>query len=115
MDILARKIKAGRLLKFKEKESRIVSDPTQRLAAEIVIHAIMDWREMVRRKVWNPVERYCNYDEIRVFFKSEWCAYIMQNFDIAPEYILAMLEKELQEAMERDEQATRQKMKGLKK
>ena len=76
------------------------NDPIGLLAAEIVIHAIADWRELVKARKWNdpsPQAR-CNFDELRAFFKGEWCDFIMQKFDMSPIALLAMLEAELAEA-----------------
>lgn len=76
------------------------NDPIGLLAAEIVIHAVADWRELVKAGKWDdpaPQVR-CNFDELRVFFKSEWCDFIMHKFDMSPETLLAMLEEELAEA-----------------
>lgn len=75
-----------------------------RLAAEIVIAAVRDWRELVKARAWRKPESWArNFTELRCFFKSDYCEFLMQNFDIAPERILDMLEKELAAAMREDE------------
>lgn len=81
------------------------SDPHMHLAAEIVAGAVTDWRELVKRKAWEDERpnRFCNFTELRLFFKSEWCEFLLQHFSIEPEGILEMLEAELAEAMRKDE------------
>lgn len=71
-----------------------------RLAAEIVIHAIEDWRNLVRARAWLDEfqKANCNFDELRAFFTGEWCEFLMQNFDITPAAVLDLLEAELAEA-----------------
>ena len=89
-------------------EAQDFSSPYDRLAAEIVIAAIQDWRDLVKNKAWldrNVVKKehtVVSFGEIRAFFRSEYCEFIMMNFPIAPEGILELLERELQEAMEKD-------------
>ena len=80
------------------------NNPILLLAAYIVIHAVGDWREMVNGKAWldKTPNRYCNFNELRVFFKSEWCAFVMQSFEIEPARILEMLEAELKAAKKED-------------
>ena len=78
------------------------NDPVGLLAAEIIIHAITDWRELVNRKAWlDKFPHLVNFDELRAFFRGEWCAFLMLNWDIEPAAILAQLEAELQQAMEK--------------
>ena len=84
------------------------SSPWDRLAAEIVMGAIRDWRELVKSKAWlnkgasARQHIIVSFDEIRSFFRSQYCAFIMQNFSMSPENILTLLEHELQQAMEKD-------------
>lgn len=80
--------------------STVVSDPNKRLAAEIVIGAVSDWRKLIKKKAWLDKEpdKFCNFDELRNFFKGEWCAFLLQNFRIEPACILEMLEEELRQA-----------------
>ena len=76
------------------------NDPVGLLAAEIVIHAISDWRELVKARKWDdpaPQVR-CNFDELRLFFNGEWCDFIMQKFEMSPAALLSILEAELAEA-----------------
>lgn len=92
------------------KTARVEIRPTQptkntQLAVEIVLFAIKDWRELIRQKAWKF--RYVqksdrNFNELRKFFKSEWCAFLMQDYELTPETTLATLENELREAMEKD-------------
>lgn len=78
------------------------NDPVGLLAAEIVIFAIKDWRELVNKKAW--LKRYdspqCNFEELRAFFKGEWCAFLVQKWNIDPAFMLEMLESELEQAMQ---------------
>ena len=79
------------------------SEPHLRLAAEIVAGAIEDWRKLVKAKAWlDTPQRYCNFDELRRFFKGEWCAFLLQHFETEPERILELLEAELENAMRKD-------------
>lgn len=79
------------------------NNPVSRTAAEIVIHAITDWRELVKQKAWRDYpSRNCNFEELRKFFKSDWCAFLMQGFDVEPARLLEVLEAELQEAMRKE-------------
>ena len=77
------------------------NDPVGLLAATIVIQAVVDWRELVKRKAWRDKDpsRYCNFEELRKFFKSEWCAFLLLKFEVDPERILEILEAELASAM----------------
>ena len=56
------------------------NDPLGLLAAEIVIHAITDWRDLVRTRAWEKqhLSKSKNFDELRAFFKGEWCEFLMQ-------------------------------------
>lgn len=73
------------------------NDPVGLLAAEIVIHAVADWRELVKARAWvdELPKAHCNFNELRAFFKSEWCDFIMHKFEMSPTALLAMLEAEL--------------------
>ena len=81
-------------------------EPHLHLAAEIVAGAVADWRELIKRKAWKweYQQRWCNFVELQLFFKSEWCAFLLQHFSIEPESILEKLEAELAEAMRKDEE-----------
>jgi hypothetical protein len=73
-----------------------------RLAAEIVILAIDDWRQLIARRAWDGRMYYMrNFDELRRFFQSEYCDFLMMNFDIEPAALLELLEKELEEAKQK--------------
>jgi hypothetical protein len=85
--------------------SQPVSNPSGMMAAEIVAGAIDDWRSLIKQKAWldaNP-SRFCNFDELRIFFNSEWCEFLMQNFSMQPHELLKLLEKELKEAKRKGE------------
>jgi hypothetical protein len=85
-----------------------VNDPWMRFAAEIVIHAVEDWRWLIKQEAWYDEQQWkpfysngsCSFGELRSFFTSEWCEFLMQGFDMKPESILKLLEAELQEAMQ---------------
>ncbi len=78
------------------------NDPVGLLAAEIVIHAIADWRELVKARKWENInpQAHCNFNELRLFFKSDWCEFILHKFDMSPAAVLALLEAELADAMQ---------------
>lgn len=95
-------------------DSEVVSDPNKRLAVEIVIGAANDWRRLIKSRAWldeNP-DKWCNFDELRKFFKGDWCAFLLQDFRIEPARILEILEEELQQAMQ---QPVKEKRKGGKR
>lgn len=99
---MVKKNKQGRFAK-QEDRPRVVSDPAGMLAAEIVAGAVEDWRGLVKQKAWLNAypSRVCNFNELRIFFKSEWCEFLMQNFSMQPTELLQLLEKELEEAKRR--------------
>ena len=86
------------------------------LALEIVNRAVYDWRALIQAKAWKKklypsqggVEKLpsyrVNFKELRRFFKSEWCDNILVSTgaSITAEKILAVLERELEEAMAED-------------
>lgn len=89
-------------------------------ALEIVNRAVLDWRLLIDAKAWKcadlkPVEnngkvpnKYCNFAELRKFFKSEWCELILDaNGTVPADRILAILERELADAKAEDEQRER--------
>lgn len=77
------------------------NDPLGLFAAEIVMHAITDWRWLIKEKAWlNEEEKpLCNFNELRAFFSGEWCAFLLEKWDMESARILEILEAELQEAM----------------
>lgn len=86
------------------REAMKTDDGYSLLAAEIVIHAIDDWRNLIARRAWNGRMIYKNnFDELRIFFASEWCEFLMMNFDFEPAALLQMLEKELEEAKKKEQ------------
>jgi hypothetical protein len=101
----------GGILVGTSTESSAVNDPMQLLAAEIVVHAITDWRALVRSRAWEDdyPSRRCNFDELRIFFNSEWCEFLLQGFDMDPVRILDILEAELQAAKLQAEKKTRRR------
>lgn len=79
------------------------NDPVALLCAEIIIHEIVDWRVLIKSREWlnKHPSPYCNFDELRLFFKSEWCDFLMQDFELEPACIFEILEAELEEAKRR--------------
>ena len=75
-------------------------DPYRLLAAEIVISAVEDWRQLIYEREWETpsMKRGYGFDSIRWFFRSGWCGLLMQNFNTTPEVILKLLEQELEDA-----------------
>ena len=83
---------------------------------EIVNRAVLDWRLLIRAKAWKREKflsarspwtmpnKYCNFEELRQFFKSEWCALCLQmnNSSANAPKILELLEEELAAAMKKD-------------
>lgn len=92
-------------------ETSRAGDFYSRLAAEIVIHAVQDWRDLVKGK-----REGCgnNFTELRQFFQSGWCETLMENFDIEPAKLLDILEKELQEAEQKQALEVSKKIKEAK-
>lgn len=85
------------------------------LAAEIVVHAIADWRQLVAMREWNGHRVYGkNFDELRRFFQSEWCDFLMMNFDFEPDALLQLLEKELEEAKKKEQKQQSEAIKEAK-
>lgn len=79
------------------------ANKTPRLAYEIVLYAVKDWRQLVKRKAWKKTASpKCNFNELRKFFKSDWCAFLMQGVRVPPQKILQMLEEELKEAKRKE-------------
>lgn len=78
------------------------NDPLGLFAAEIVMHAITDWRWLIKEKAWQNEEEkpLCNFTELRAFFNSEWCAFLLEKWSMESTRILELLEAELQEAMQ---------------
>lgn len=94
--------KDGRKKKIAAEE--VNCDPHAQLAMCIVVRAVEDWRLLVKKKAWDIVDPRTNttLGELRRFFKSDWCDFLMQQFPTTPEQLLAILEAELQEALKRD-------------
>lgn len=87
-------------------------------ALEIVNRAVLDWRRLIAAKAWkckclkritnaDPVPNpLCNFSELRQFFNGEWCELILEanGASVTAEYILSILERELQAAIKKDEE-----------
>lgn len=80
--------------------SRRVSNPTQELAIGIVIGAIADWRYFVKHPDKQTL-RY-NFDELRWFFNSQWCEFLLESTEASPKKILEILEGELNDSRLRE-------------
>ena len=94
---MARASRGGRYATKRElAESRYISDPIGLLAAQIVIYAVDDWRALIKQKAWLDAvnsRKHCNFTELRQFFRSDWCAFLMQNCEnIEPTKLLQLLE-----------------------
>lgn len=73
----------------------------QLLAAAIIKGAVEDWRRLIKRRAWEKETSgigKVTFDEIRNFFNSGWCGFLMNGMTIKPETILIKLEEELKEA-----------------
>lgn len=81
------------------------------LASAILERAVEDWRELIRKRAWldrdapylasDPIPNsYCNFDELRAFFKGDWCEALCElvSDNVCSNTILKILEKELAEA-----------------
>lgn len=88
------------------------------LGLEIVSRAVMDWRLLIKAKAWKCKKLYpaqggiekipsyrCNFEELRRFFRGDWCETILvgAGASTTKEKILDVLERELGEAMLKDE------------
>jgi hypothetical protein len=81
-----------------------VTNPTDLMAVAIVIQAIEDWRSLIKQKAWHDKCQQTEYSfaGLRNFFKGDWCAFLMLDFELEPERILEHLEIELQSAMRKE-------------
>lgn len=72
--------------------------PYFRLAHEIVLQAVWDWRRLVDAHAWldEAVCVSCNFTELRQFFKSEYCEFLLMGSETTPADILRKLEMELE-------------------
>ena len=82
------------------------------LALEVVKYAVFDWRRLVStrawenekfkspRHIWQVPNCQCNFDELRRFFRGEWCDFILRAHQASTtgERILRLLEEELEAA-----------------
>lgn len=92
-------------------------------ALNIVTRAVYDWRLLIAAKACGGASyrreldgiitsKNCNFTELRQFFNGEWCEAILSLSEAGytGKDILTKLEKELAEAMEKDEWIERRKM-----
>lgn len=87
--------KNGRFREFLKPETLLKaagSDPYNALALGIVAKAIEDWRALDNVRYGS----HGNYGELRAFFKSEWCDFLLIGLggSVTGEGILKMLEDE---------------------
>lgn len=92
-------------------EAKSRDDFYARLAAEIIIHAVTDWRELCKGKRGTYGN---NFTELRLFFNSAWCETLMTNFDIEPAQLLEALEKEYEEAIRKEQEKASKSIKEAK-
>lgn len=87
------------------------SDPNGLLAMSIIMQAIADWRFLVKKRAWeiDYNSRYCSFDEMRNFFRGDWCAMLLIKTEWSGERILELLEAELQEAMQKPKKKGRKR------
>ena len=76
------------------------------LATMIVVQAITDWRSIIKQRDFleRTPSRNKNLHELREFFNSEWCEFLMMFMGITPKQILNKLEMELEEAVKREKE-----------
>lgn len=76
------------------------------LATMIVVQAINDWRSIINQRDFldRTPSRRKNLCELRQFFNSEWCEFLMMFMEITPKQILNKLEMELEEAMKKEKE-----------
>ena len=84
-------------------------DAVKELAAAIVLQAVDNWRTLTRAEARRskqgfsqaPPRRYCNIQELRIFFKSAWCEMLLScsEYEVTGPLILAKLEQERAEAL----------------
>ena len=79
----------------------LVSLPWERaLAIMIIKRAVDDWRTQIKKRIWLlwPSEPdYDGFDELRCFFRSDWCKELAPK-GMPAEKMLAILEEELEQA-----------------
>lgn len=86
------------------------------LAAAIIEAAVADWRKLIKKKKFDVhYGSFTSFDELRRFFKSDWCAFLLQYFSITPDRILAKLEEELQDSLQADAGKTKEPKRRHKK
>ena len=84
--------------------------PYERLKLAIIHRAVLDWDSLIQKKAWkrelsgyNDSREFFDFAEIRRFFKSDWCALLLQNAESYPPLVmLERLEKKLRNAMSRE-------------
>lgn len=76
----------------------------KKLAVGIVVKAIEDWRVLIAARAWADGYELPNknFEELREFFKSEYCELLLCWSTIKGVDILRLLEKELEEAIRED-------------
>ena len=79
--------------------------PFERLKLAIIHRAVLDWDILIYSKAWSGDGSYrhgnakYSFEEIRSFFKGEWCAMLLERTDsYKPLTLLAILERKLEAA-----------------
>ena len=90
----------------------MVDESIANLAQGIILFAIEDWRHLIKSKAYRGNSRQDksrdyskgSFSGLRSFFRSEWCDLLLTvcNADATGDYILNMLEGELDEAVAKD-------------
>lgn len=87
-------------------EGDFYSNGIEALACEIVVQAIEDWKMLIRRKAWENGDwiddaskgLVMGFQELRVFFRSDWCELLLTGTEMTGDGILASLEDMLEAA-----------------
>ena len=84
-------------------------DAAKELAAAIMLQAVSDWRTLTRAEArrskrglgLSKPDRYCNFNELRIFFNSRWCDTLLScsEYELTGPMILEKLERERAEAL----------------
>lgn len=80
--------------------------PYTALACAIIFRAVADWRLLIEEKAFldsgqHATAPYVSFDEIRNFFKSDWCKELIpDHVTMTAEEMLELLEEELDRAKE---------------
>lgn len=62
------------------------------LAQAIVLQAVADWKGLCQGAPF-PNQVKPSFEEIEAFFRSDWCALLMQSYSVSPDYVLKQLRR----------------------